>query len=260
MARAGDTVIVGGGTYAEPLQFVQQKPTEVPLLFLADSDGVFTGDPGPVSIAPGKGAAVYLEKSCVHLRGFRIRGTVWCKQTEQSQLLGCDISAASRSGIRCGGPGSARLVGCRIEDGRSEGLRISRGFRIEVVRTEIRDNKGGGILLRDEDSSLNLRQSTLTGNQAVALDLRGPSNVINCLIANNGAGIRADSEDVAVWHATIVHNHDFGIEQQRGRTAVSNSIIAFNPLFINGRPFLFAISVGNTHQPAVFGSRSRYLL
>ena len=231
LAQGGDTVVVGGGTYVEPLQVVQRRPAKAAVVFLADSDGSLTGDPGPVSIAPGKGAAVYLENSRAHLRGFQIRGTVWCKQTERAELSSCEIVTASRSGIRCDGPGSAQVMDCRISDGRATGLRITRGFQMEVIRTTISDNRGRGVLIADEQSTLNLRQSKLIGNEAVAVDARGSSSLINCLIARNGAGIRADSDDVSIWHTTIIRNQTFGIEQQRGRTAVSNSIIAFNGTF-----------------------------
>ena len=74
--RAGDTVLVGGGTFDGPLPIANSGTKDAAIVFVADTRGEFTGDAGPCVVTSSRGSVVILEeKSHVQFRGLSFRGT-----------------------------------------------------------------------------------------------------------------------------------------------------------------------------------------
>lgn len=233
-AKAGDTVIVGAGTFVGQLPLANSGTNAAAIVFIADTEGDFTGDAGVCVLTSSRGSLVILdEKSHIHFRGFSFQGAsgsiVNAHQAAGIWFHGCEFFDAASTAVRLYSAGSAHFSRCIFRD--NSGLAINAGDGVALVVDEcsFEKNAGGAIKLKSDDCSLRITQSRLIGNAGIALELAGPSTIENCLLAKNKTGVVIAADKSLVLFCTIVDQGRDGCVVKRGEgVVIANSIVVNN--------------------------------
>ena len=160
-ADAGDTILVGPGTYAGDLSTDFEASSDSPLTFLADPTGLSTGDdPGNVDLLSSR-------------IGFRLTGA------QNIIIDGFNINGASEAGVHIrSGSSNITVRNCFIDgagmltDRQGDGITIEDSDDTEIINNALVFNDGNGIQIRRSDNT----------------------RLINNTIAENGVrGIRVSS-------------------------------------------------------------------
>jgi hypothetical protein len=174
IARPGDTIYVGAGTYPESLVLSLAGTAADPIALVADTSGATTGDAGTVTIdAGGTQFGVKLDGSSnVTLRGFTLRSAIeagiWASGA-RSSTIGIDRCTiyGCASGIVVEGGDGFSIESCVISNqsgpnGDGIALTDADGFLIE--NDLIYDNAGSGLVLLGSCQGLMVNLCTFYSN------------------------------------------------------------------------------------------------
>lgn len=173
VVQAGDWVIVGAGNYQERVEIQDSGTSDDYILFVADKNGIYTGDAGEVEIS-GKDFGFYISnQKYIEIYGFKIQNTT--------------SSAIYVSGSNSG---YLNLFQNTISNNTGDGIYIESSSNIDISQNEISLNKNG-IYLKNSNFS------QLTGNKVYqnsldGIKIEGSSSIIlnfNKSYSNGGIGI-----------------------------------------------------------------------
>ena len=220
---AGDTVYVGAGTYVGSVELTASGTAADPIRFIADTEGLFTGDAGPVIL---DGAVA---NETIHLNG-----------ADWNEIIGLTVLGASGAGPPCGGilvEGENAVIRDNIVYGNQGGIYVNGVDSVAVESNQVSGNAGAssdGIVISDADDAV-VRNNLVydNGRNGVLVDT-GSSNALvenNTVYANGLDGIRFDAggETATVRNNIAADNVVDGIQQIAG-TVISS----YNDSFGNG--------------------------
>ena len=135
-ADDGDFVFVGAGDYQEMVEIENSGTLQEPIVFVADTEGAYTGDKGEVKIS-SREAGFYIEdKRYIKIYGFKIENT--------TGTAGIYIKGALANNIE--------IVDNAISNNQGAGIRVDQASDILISHNEIFSNRDG-IFLNNADSS-----------------------------------------------------------------------------------------------------------
>lgn len=260
VAAAGDTVYVGGGTYANAVAVTNDGTSGSPIKFIADTAGTYTGVSGTVTLSPNN-AWVVQNDNYIQIIGFTFTGdnaVLW--ETSVGGLLqDCEITT-SQEAIKVNGA-TLTVQSCNIHDNAQEGIYVLGASNLTVLNTTIANSALQGININAattitlEDCSiyscgrqgvyvdqnnttdtLTMRRCVIWYNSYEGVGAEGVGQVTleNCFVAVNGEeGIYASANTpvVRVYHCDVVYNGKDGVRRDNGTTTITNSILAWNGFY-----------------------------
>ncbi len=259
----GDRVIVGAGEYDEgdisPARGGDEGP---PVELIADRDGIFTGQAGPVIVRPpgatGTGFIVIGQVGVV-IDGFEIVG-------------GDDAGIQVRS--PSGGPDASAITirRCRVEGSVTRGIDVTAVDAVTLIGNVVLDNGTGGISLAGTDNGRiepTVSNNTLRGNiGGHAIFIRNSINGLvqnNEIIANGLTGLTVrNASHMQIVNNLVVGNGvscdtgricGHGIAIGTGGEPVQEAFVINNTMFgNNGWGFLFGGGDDASRGAAVFNN------
>ncbi len=175
VAQAGDFVFVGAGEYQEKVEIENSGTSQKPIVFVADTEGAYTGDKGEVKIS-GKDIGFYIEdKKYIGIYGFKISNT--------TGTAGIYITGASA--------GNIEIKDNDISDNAGDGIRVESASDVVVSYNSISSNSGRGIYLEGANSSETINNQIFQ-NLSDGIFNNGSGAVLiefNRVFSNGGEGI-----------------------------------------------------------------------
>ncbi|MEO6205637.1 MAG: right-handed parallel beta-helix repeat-containing protein [Mycobacteriales bacterium] len=199
VAKAGDTVLLSSGTYAELLRPKNSGTAGAPI--------VFQPRPGDQVTLAGAGAygVVVSSRSYLTIRGFSVTGTpddgIYVKSSDHIVIEGNHVSAA----------------GLPIEGSTARGITVNATTDSVVSGNLVDHNSDAGIYLGSGTTRV-----TVVGNEATA-NARGYTRA--------AAGIDIRSAGNSVLNNNSHQNEDSGVQI---RTGGDNTLVAGNVVWLNG--------------------------
>ncbi|MEW6071427.1 MAG: Ig-like domain-containing protein [Planctomycetota bacterium] len=198
-AGPGDTVYVGAGTYLEAITLTTSGAPGLPIRFIADSAGVYTGDAGEV-VVDGGGAnqAIHVDAADVEVAGFTVTG-------------GAGVSAPA---------GGIRVSGDRV-----------------VVRGNTVYGNSRGIYVHDCDAAV-IEENRASNNAGVSADGIVVDSCTGTVVRGNlaynngrdGIRVRSASTGIVLAQNTAYRNVEDGVHvtSSANTAAMSDCIVADN--------------------------------
>jgi|GEM_PF-2070057 len=233
VADHGDFIFVGAGDYQERVEIENSGTSEEPIVFVADTEGAYTGDNGEVKIS-SKGVGFYIEdKRYIKIYGFKIENT--------TGTAGIYIKGALANNIE--------VVNNEISNNQGAGIRVDQASDVLISHNEIFSNRDG-IFLKDTNSS------SLIGNTVYSHSWDGikviDSNTItvkfNQVFSNQQRGILVygNSNNCEVLDNTVYKNQLDGIQIFNQPASI---LVLGNRSFSNsGYGISFKTNVSNTNK------------
>ncbi len=221
---AGDTVYVGAGTHLGPLLVTTSGTPGSPIRFIADAQGLHTGDAGDVILdGAGTNESVFIDGADhVHIIGFTITGS--------SDLV------ANSAGIRV--EGHFAVLRDNVLYDNSAGVLVSGADDVSIEGNSISNSAGtnpNGFTLAGSDRCT-LRNNLIYNNAGHGISVAGGS--ANAAFENNtiylngldGIWIGGDGNAAVATDNLIVDNVDDGFELTVGSTLTNT----YNDVFGSG--------------------------
>lgn len=215
IARGGDTVLVGPGTFDSRIPVTTEATATEPLLILADPSGRMTDDePGAVIIGAG-GTGI----------GFRVSGAA------HVTIDGFSIAEASDAGVEIRGSSDTITVRNCFIDGfgslttsRGDGIRVDDSSNVSLVNNLISFNDSTGILVR-RSSGTRVINNTVAENGIRGIRIgSGSGAAANTLVQNNivyfSGDVSIEFNAASATTATLSHNVVFPTEYRPPSTAL----------------------------------------
>ncbi|MCD6147855.1 right-handed parallel beta-helix repeat-containing protein, partial [bacterium] len=175
VAQAGDFVFVGAGEYQEKVEIENSGTSQKPIVFVADTEGAYTGDKGEVKVS-GKDIGFYIEdKKYIGIYGFKISNT--------TGTAGIYITGASA--------GNIEIKDNDISDNAGDGIRVESASDVVISYNSISSNSGRGIYLEGANSS-EVINNQIFQNLSEGIFNNGSGAVLiefNRVFSNGGEGI-----------------------------------------------------------------------
>ncbi|MBN1674517.1 MAG: VCBS repeat-containing protein [Kiritimatiellae bacterium] len=261
-AQGGDTVFVGRGDYPESAQILNSGAADLWLAFLADENGLYTGDAGDVRVRSGPDPAfVASNRAYVVLSGFEMNGEgavgscgLEVEGGDHWIVIGNEVDGYE-TGMRFRGVLGARVIGneldecgmvgiqadlgshlASIEENDIEwcgvGISVSMSTNVVVKRNSVRNADTGGIQLMGADGDIVRNDVCYNAGFGIRGESTGWAGRIlrNLVFGNGEAGVLLSNADPGwtVVNNTCVDNGDgLRIEWTQG-AVVRNNIFAFN--------------------------------
>lgn len=260
VAKAGDKVWVGAGTYTEAISVGFSGTSGSPIVFLADLTGAMTGDSGPVVVSGSGASFVANGKDYIQVIGIQFGGSATVRWTSSKggALTGCDffngtdgfylnnsevtldnckVRNQSQNGILVEGTSTLTVRKSTITDCIQKGVYIRQAKSVVIEETLISKSGNHGLRTEANNASdkLDVRRCRISDNNVDGIHLHGNSKMTfeNCLIANNaqeGIHNHLGNGNVTINHCTLVGNGDDGLDNDSGTfiCTMTNTITAFN--------------------------------
>jgi hypothetical protein len=252
VARAGDSVHVGAGTYSDKVSISNDGTSSRPIKFIADKSGSKTGDGGTVTVS---NEFEVDGDNYIHVIGFTFtrKGIEWEESTggllKDCQIVNCDddgvsIDRATLTIEECLASkndddgfdvkkSTVTIRKCKIVENGDDGIDVEEGSTVTVEDCNIALNRSSGIdAMDDKNKKLTVRRCRIAANRKDGVDMEDVTALFDsCLVLQNGDdGIDCDEDSkVRIVHCTIVNNSDKGIVgDENGSATVRNCILAFN--------------------------------
>lgn len=256
VARAGDTVYIGGGVYTEQARFSTSGTEDEPITVIGDTGGEFTGDEGVVELGYNSSSEIVRVTDADHVRfyglrfqsgqeglratnasGIVIAGCVFDDARDKSisviegssvRVSDCEISSR-KSGISVS-DSSVSIVGCAISDCGDDGVKIEGGASGEVIATSVVSSGKKGIKAK-EVGAFRVERCVVTGsdNHGISVESGTVADIINTLVTTSGKdGIHTHKAcTLRVWNCTLALNEENGLYVHDGGTLEVINTIAY---------------------------------
>jgi len=222
IAQAGDFIFVGAGEYQEKVEVKNSGTSQKPIVFVADTEGVYTGDKGEVKVS-SKDVGFYIEdKEYIKIYNFKIENTtdtagVYIKGALASNIeivnntlsnnqgAGIRVDQASdilishnkvfsnRDGIFLNSVSSSSLIGNTVYSHSWDGIKIIDSDTITVKFNEVFSNQERGILVYGNSTNCEILNNTVYKNQLDGIQVFNQPTSISVLenksFSNSGYGI-----------------------------------------------------------------------
>ena len=206
VARAGNTVYIGAGTYSEDPEHRVDGTSSNPIRFVGDKTGAKTGDSGTILI----------------------RGDVTVDGADYTQFEGLNFTNSSTV-IKWGNCNGGLLKNCDISGG-NNGLE-AKNLTLTIEGCTFHDLRSDGAKLQ-EDSTVTIRKSVFakSGKNGLRLDRAQSITIEDCKFDNN-ADDAVSANNVArldIRRCSLLSSGDDGLDIERTRAVVTDCLIAFN--------------------------------
>ncbi len=232
---SGQTVYVGAGEYNNYLWIHRSGTDSQPIRYIADTTGLWTGDPGTVLLKPRWGRAIHvINAHNIEIIGFDIVGRwagILYYRSTGSVLRQCEIYNA-RDGVEAYFA-NITIDRCNIHSNCDDGIDVGRSSIVNIIDSEINSNHDNGIKCFDVSSEVHITRSSISQNGNMGCEFKSMSGTLaNVKVAHNtNEGIKlgtSNTTSCTIWNSTIAYNGNDGIEQDGGTLHIYNSIIAHN--------------------------------
>ena len=237
--RAGETVRVAPGTYAESVTLSASGTRAAPIVFAATRSRT-------VRLRGGANGFRVARVSWIRIEGFTITGT---------SAYGIEVSTASRITLT---GNHVSLSGKRAPGKRRAGIRLRRVTDSLVARNAVEYNSDSGIVLTEGSTRNVVRANRVFANargyERAGAGIRlyaSPSNVVasNVSYGNEDSGIElfTGSGNTLVYNNVTYANGDHGIDSYRspGQAVVANTVYGNVTSGINVEGASTAATIGN---------------
>ncbi len=222
VAGHGDFIFVGAGDYQERVEIENSGTSEEPIVFVADTEGTYTGDKGEVRIS-AKEVGFYIEnKRYIKIYGFKIKNTtgtagIYIKgalannieivdnEISNNQGAGIKVEQASdilvsnneifsnRDGIFLDNADSSSLIGNVVYSHSWDGIKVTDSNKVSVKFNQVFSNQERGILVYGNSNNCEILDNTVYKNQLDGIQVyKQPASILvlgNRSFSNSGHGI-----------------------------------------------------------------------
>jgi len=212
VARQGDFIFVGNGTYRESLNFSHSGTADEPIALVADSSGIYTGDSGDVIISTTSTNAINIaSQEYIKINGFKINQAgvgINLNQSSHIDLTNNSIYSNTK-GVVSDNSSYLLLQDNNIYSNTSHGVDLSGGNNISVTNNSISQNAGNGL--------------QFSGISTLVVQF-------NSIISNQNGVYGQGGSSVLIKNNTISNNSSNGIEIM---SAITSLEVLFNKIFSN---------------------------
>lgn len=253
---AGDSVFVGGGTYAEASPTVSNSGTAGNLIqFIADRSGNMTGDSGAVIIsATGNEGLVISGRSYLLIDGFQIIG-------------------AKKEGLKAASAASNVIIRNSIFDANKDGATFTSVSNLTIENSIFRNQTAGGISFEGAVGGYTISNNLIHNNSKSGIKIKDSTSAMikgNTIYTNAESGFFADKNSTSTLYNNIITDNPIGIYNKSAKatsvTADYNDVwnnttnydnvapggnsLSIDPQYVNAVGGDFRITAGNGTESA----------
>lgn len=207
VARAGDTVYIGAGTYDEQARFQSSGQEEEPITVIGDINGSHLGQPGRVTLRSGGGSETVQINNADHVRFVGLhfdggRAAIRVDSSDSVQIDECSFEGSSERAIVVMNNGSVVVTSCDITSS-GDGIDVINGSA-SVSDTRMYDLQNA-LEIQNSGSSIEARRVDIRRVTRGAYTSNGSLTLINVLIHDaSEEGVRTQNNTTLLMvHCTV---------------------------------------------------------
>lgn len=277
VAQPGDWVLVGAGEYEERVEILNSGTSDNYIYFVADKDGIYTGDKGEVKIS-GKDFGFYISsKKYIEIYGFKIENTtssailisgsnagyikiyqniisnnsgngIYVDGASNIEVIKNEIFA-SQIGIYLKNSSNSQIKANKVYQNSSDGIKVESSNSVSLIFNESFSNGGKGIFILTNSNNCEIKNNLTYLNNGAGIEVFDHASQIEILnnksYSNSGAGISFKgniSNANKILSNLIYSNSGPGI--LLSNNCVNNDILN-NTLFLNQNGILIELNSNN---------------
>ncbi|MDI6592011.1 MAG: right-handed parallel beta-helix repeat-containing protein, partial [Patescibacteria group bacterium] len=205
--QAGDIVFVGAGDYEEKVIIYNSGAVKEPIAFVADTEGIYTGDSGEVKISRKEFGFYINNEKYIKIYGFKISNTtgtaaiyITGSVAGNIELINNAISNNTGDGVRVESV-SDITISHNFISSNAQGIYLNKANSTEIIKNKIFQNSSQGIS-NQSSNQVKIKWNEVFSNGGIGILVFDNAN--NNEISNNIVYLNSDDGIQIFDHASSI--------------------------------------------------------